>query len=352
MAEALALQVAQRAAQLRRAAGAPTCGPNLRSARPWLRSWQSVRRQIEHDRDRQARRARARARPAACARPAARSSRRSPSAVRRPAACAAMKCSTSKASLVAVWSFSSSETSPRQKSDEMTSVGRKCLRANVDLPEPDAPISTTSESFGNRDLHRVNTAICVGAPSVAIDLRRSARSAPRSRGARRRALGPGANSARVHSKRWSRWRNLPAGSASNCTLYSAFGVVTTTVAGLRELEHDALERGEARRIEVLDHLDRARRVEAGEAARRDRSASPGTARSARAGVSGIRSRLQAVARDLERARRDVDADDLRRTLLRAQESRQQPALAAAEIDHRARARTLRAPRAPRRGAAR
>ena len=37
---------------------------------------------------------------------------------------------------VAAWSFSSSLTSPRQKSDERTSVGRKCFAAKVDLPEP------------------------------------------------------------------------------------------------------------------------------------------------------------------------------------------------------------------------
>src|SRR3954447_8657167 len=32
----------------------------------------------------------------------------------------------------------------------MTSVGRKCLRANVDLPEPEVPTRTTSASSGNR----------------------------------------------------------------------------------------------------------------------------------------------------------------------------------------------------------
>ncbi|MBI3179177.1 MAG: hypothetical protein HYZ27_05915, partial [Deltaproteobacteria bacterium] len=39
------------------------------------------------------------------------------------------------------------------------------------------------------------------------------------------------NSARVHSKRWSRWRKAPADSRSNLTLYSRFGVVRTTVSG-------------------------------------------------------------------------------------------------------------------------
>src|SRR6185295_18256299 len=45
---------------------------------------------------------------------------------------------------------SSSLTRPRQKSDEITSVALKCLRAKELLPEPDAPISTTSESSGIR----------------------------------------------------------------------------------------------------------------------------------------------------------------------------------------------------------
>ena len=61
---------------------------------------------------------------------------------------AAMKCRTANASWVAAWSFSSSETRPRQKSDEMTSVGLKWVRANVDLPAPDGPTRTTSASSG------------------------------------------------------------------------------------------------------------------------------------------------------------------------------------------------------------
>ena len=52
------------------------------------------------------------------------------------------------ASGVALWSFSSSATSPRQTSDETISVGLKCRRAKVDLPEPDAPISITRENSG------------------------------------------------------------------------------------------------------------------------------------------------------------------------------------------------------------
>src|SRR5436190_6089435 len=59
-----------------------------------------------------------------------------------------MKCSTSNASLVASRLFSSSDTRPRQKSEESTSVGLKCFRAKVDLPEPETPMSVRSESSG------------------------------------------------------------------------------------------------------------------------------------------------------------------------------------------------------------
>jgi hypothetical protein len=67
-----------------------------------------------------------------------------PAARRLPA----MKCSTSNASPVAAWSFPLSDTRPRQKSEEMTSVWRKCRAANVDLPDPEGPISTTRERLG------------------------------------------------------------------------------------------------------------------------------------------------------------------------------------------------------------
>jgi len=54
----------------------------------------------------------------------------------------------SKASAVADWSVSSSDTRPRQRSDEMISVGRKCRAAKVDLPDPVAPIRTISAKSG------------------------------------------------------------------------------------------------------------------------------------------------------------------------------------------------------------
>src|SRR5207249_2710000 len=61
---------------------------------------------------------------------------------------AAMKCNSAKASFVTAWLFSSSLTIPRQASDDSTSVGKKCLRANVVLPDPLGPIRTTRDSLG------------------------------------------------------------------------------------------------------------------------------------------------------------------------------------------------------------
>src|SRR5687768_10959320 len=60
-----------------------------------------------------------------------------------------MKCSVSNAAVVADWSFSSFDTSPRQKSEEIVSNGAKWVRAKVLLPQPDGPMSTTSDSSGS-----------------------------------------------------------------------------------------------------------------------------------------------------------------------------------------------------------
>jgi hypothetical protein len=70
--------------------------------------------------------------------------------VSRPSASrlAATKRNSSKASFVTDWSFSSSLTMARHASDDSTSVGAKCLRAKVLLPEPLGPTSTTRESLG------------------------------------------------------------------------------------------------------------------------------------------------------------------------------------------------------------
>jgi hypothetical protein len=59
-----------------------------------------------------------------------------------------MNSSSANASSDAAWSSGSSATIARQASDDTTSVGRKCFAANVDLPEPLAPIRSTSENAG------------------------------------------------------------------------------------------------------------------------------------------------------------------------------------------------------------
>jgi hypothetical protein len=83
-----------------------------------------------------------------------------------------MKCSTSNADVVADWSFSSLDTKPRQKSDESTSNGAKCFRANVDFPHPEGPTSTTSASSG---IVRARPARCgVSAAVCSVIVRRSA----------------------------------------------------------------------------------------------------------------------------------------------------------------------------------
>ena len=61
---------------------------------------------------------------------------------------AAMKLRTAKALGVAAWSFSSSATRPRQKSEEMISVGAKWRAAKELLPEPEAPTRTTRRGSG------------------------------------------------------------------------------------------------------------------------------------------------------------------------------------------------------------
>ena len=69
-----------------------------------------------------------------------------------------MWCSRAKASGVADWSFSSSETMPRQASEETIAVERKCLRAKVDLPEPLVPIRTTRDSSGTASVRHLPVA--------------------------------------------------------------------------------------------------------------------------------------------------------------------------------------------------
>ena len=61
-----------------------------------------------------------------------------------------MKCSTSKASSVAAWSFSSSATSPRQKSLEIDlGTARSARGAKVDLPEPGGADEDDEDELGD-----------------------------------------------------------------------------------------------------------------------------------------------------------------------------------------------------------
>ena len=96
-----------------------------------------------------------------------------------------------------------------------------------------APISTTRESSGMVTCIADSvskTPICVGEPTTNPPAQ-PAESALCSQSAPATRFAQSWNSARVHSKRWSWWRNLPAGSVSHFTLYSRFGVVSTIVAG-------------------------------------------------------------------------------------------------------------------------
>ena len=169
----------ERAPQLLSAAAGPRAARSRGRARLRFRSWHTTLGQVEHDRDRQ---------HVMLPRSATSGLRASAlhvggvDDVSRPAASrlAATKCSTSKASSVAAWSFSSSQTRARQKSEDSTSVGLKCLRANVTCPTRWGRPATTRLGSEIVDRHRVNTPICVGGPTPGPP-GRPAGSGPRSR---------------------------------------------------------------------------------------------------------------------------------------------------------------------------
>lgn len=113
------------------------------------------------------------------------------------------------------------------------------------------------------------------------------------------------------------------------TLYSTFGVPDDRLR-TRELEEHALEGREACGIEVLDHLDDDRRVESREALVPVRERAVKEA-DAPALLLGHPLESQAVRRDLERAVRDVDADDLLEGRL-GKERTEDASAAAAEVE--------------------
>ena len=140
-----------------------------------------------------------------------------------------------------------------------------------------------------------------------------------------------------------------AGSRSaRCTRGSAW---SRPPCGPGELEQHALEGGEARRIEMLDHLHHGRGVEAGQAlvavgqrAVEQRDALPLLA----AGGPGAAARARVSSARYETSSPTIS----RRTACSSSSATQQLALAAAEVEHAPRAALLAAPRPPRRGAAR
>ena len=264
---------------------------------------------------------------------AARWSRRSTVSRRCFSRFSAMSCTRSKASAVAAWSFSSSATQPRQQSDEMTSVGRKCLRGEGRLARAGRADQHDEREVGDRsDLHRVKTAIWVGAPSAGSSLA-DAVEAHRVAIARGDALRPRPRTPRASIRSGGRgWRNAPAARLANSALYSAFGVVITiTVSGRAWPNSDRSKAGS--RVGSSARSPRPRRRRRSPAsARRDRSARRAAARSACAGARGMRSscsRSRGAARAPRREarrRRSAEAAFL-------EQAAQQPALAAAEIEH-------------------
>ena len=127
----------------------------------------------------------------------------------------------------------------------------------------------------------------------------------------------------------------PAGRVSKRTLYSAFGVVTTTVRGPGELEHDPFERRQPAWLEVLDHLHQHGRVVASQpvVAIGQRTLEQ-LQSSSLALVHPVEA--QPPCRGLQGAGRHVHADDVAEPMVR-DELREQPAFAAAKVEHLGRA---------------
>ena len=171
-----------------------------------------------------------------------------------------MKCSTSKAALVADWSFSSSDTSPRQKSDDRTSVGRKCRAAKVDLPEPDTPTSATRESSGilmvvigeHRHLGRLAKLVVLGADRRQRHL---CSHAPGHCAGPVGELGSGPLEAVVPVAERTRRQVLEPDVVLDV------GCGHDTCAGRAWANTARSKLTQARRVEVLDHLHHSRGVE-------------------------------------------------------------------------------------------
>jgi len=93
-------------------------------------------------------------------------------------------------------------------------------------------------------------------------------------------------SGRFHSKRWSPWRNSPAGSVSKTALYSALGVVKTTCFGRANsmtMRSNLASRAASRCSITSTIARRQNRLDAD----RDRSTSPEAAQFDCAGVRAV-----------------------------------------------------------------
>ena len=298
-----------------------TCGPKSRSGRPRLRSWQSSLRQVEDDRDRQAvvLAGQRDERLAGLRLDVGGVDHRQPA--RAPAACAAMKCSTSKASVgrrlvVLVVGDQPAADVRREHLGRLEVLARE----RATCPSRTAPIEDDERELGDRRASSCvsaiasNTAICVGGADLRVLRPDRQEARPRSRSARRRRSAQSWN---------SRARPLEAVVAV-AELPGRQRLEAHVVLGVRRRHDDrrrpgALEHARARtrrsrggsRCSITSTTAAASkpgepRVAVGE--RRRGAAGPARAAARRSRSSCSRSRG-----DLERAMRHVDADDLART---------------------------------------
>ena len=167
-AEALALQVAQRALQLRALAADDVRAEVAVGARSRCAPGRPPRACRARPRPRTGR-ARGRARPAARAPRAARWWRRRRSAARASGACPRCSAAPRTRPRSPPGRSRRRRPAPRQKS-RRDHLGRLEVRAprTCSCPSREAPISTTRLGIGKLDPHRSNTAICVGGPTVRV----------------------------------------------------------------------------------------------------------------------------------------------------------------------------------------
>ncbi len=236
--------------------------------------------------------------------------------------------------MVAAWLFSSSETSPRQASDEMISVGLKCLRAKVRLAR-----ARGADQHDQGELREIVDDVSSRRtpPSESATRRRRpparwARTAPRSRTAPRQRSAQASNSA-GSTRSGGPGAELPGRQSriARCTPRSAWSATTVVGwANSKTTRSNAASRGGSRcSIDLHD----GGRVEAREPLvaideramdQRERAALPlGQA-------VEVRAALAAVSRARSETSMPTISSNCRSSLSSA---REQLALAAAEVEH-------------------